>query len=219
MPRDAPLSSAHLVPVTEETKQRAMAIGIKPDALVQISEMGAQSLIAVHAGEGSDDTAITPDCFGAEYTPGNVFCDGCVVQPRCWRSDIGYLQRLGRGGDNPPPAVPAHVVASRVQWAQDDEDEVSVEHVPPEQVKALRGLEYNSRQIARMQPSTRAYIIHNQLPNRGVSITKTGEYREVGTAPTTLAESYAKVREVEAGPTNVTKRRGPPIASAGLDAW
>lgn len=111
--RSAPLSSLDSIPVTEETAARMRDHGLADARIESLSEMGAQALLALKEGEGTELAA--PTCHRKEYAPESQLCQGCVFAPSCWYYDTGYLKRL-RGGQAPSPVgVPVLVVRGRLE--------------------------------------------------------------------------------------------------------
>jgi hypothetical protein len=110
---DAPLSAFDSAPATDETRSFLIAAGIDVSTVLGLTELGAQNLLLLHA-EADDSSIDPPHCYQHEYDPNSLLCRGCLFQPRCWRSDLRYLQ----SGANPPPSgVPTHAVAARLAWA------------------------------------------------------------------------------------------------------
>lgn len=112
----APLSSLRLVPATEETQGRMRDAGIRFEP--GLTEHGAQALLALRI-ELDGGEAGAPACYQRAYDPTADLCAGCVFQPRCWRSDLAYLHRLGDGKVAPPPGVPEQVVLERIAHGRD----------------------------------------------------------------------------------------------------
>lgn len=109
----APLSSLRFIPATAETVARLRELGLSAEGL---TEFGAQNLLAVHDSVLGEEEA-HPPCYQSRFNPADTLCQGCVFAPRCWRSDLGYLHRLGDGHVEPPAGVPPQVVAERVAHA------------------------------------------------------------------------------------------------------
>jgi hypothetical protein len=106
-----PLSSIGFVPLTTETREKLIAIGVPEDTLFRLSEIGGQSVLALRAAEDGEDSR--PDCY-ASYDPTNPLCAGCLWSPRCWSSSPEYLRELQAGRAARPVGVPDQFVDERL---------------------------------------------------------------------------------------------------------
>ncbi|MAD95894.1 MAG: hypothetical protein CMB99_01065 [Flavobacteriaceae bacterium] len=113
-----PLSALNDVAITPDTRDRLLAEGgVDPAALGRLSEMGGQAILALQAKDDGDDSM--PPCYRKAYDSTAPLCQGCIVAPRCWYSDLAYLRKVGAGDAEPPRGVPDFVVKARVERAND----------------------------------------------------------------------------------------------------
>lgn len=96
----SPLSSAHLIPMTEATRRELMLrkVDLPPDAMRRLTEFGAQSLLALTDHE----LVAAPDCFGINYGDASHkrLCVGCAYKAHCELA-MGEELTVRR---TPPPA-------------------------------------------------------------------------------------------------------------------
>lgn len=118
------------IPITEETREAIRALGI-PDIEIPHSELGGQSILALHI-EAPED--IRPKCYSSKFDPLAAKCLGCVFLPTCWQKDHGYLRRL-KAGKAPPP--PEEIPPSEVEAAMSRAVSLPVPPRPPS-VRKLR---------------------------------------------------------------------------------
>lgn len=170
MAPDVPLSSASLVPLTEETRQRLIRHGVAADVIAELTEMGGLALLDL----SDEELGNAPVCFGA-YDRANRLCDGCVFKPHCKgqrrpmrpsKKKSGRPVRPSKKEKKTPPPRPGKKRAP-----------------PDRRVELAAGMKllgYTDRQIQLAQPAVRARIVDEQIRNEGVSISKGGQLRFVG---------------------------------------
>lgn len=128
---DAPLSSLEIIPLTADTRQKLVDLGVDPKRIRGLTEMGGQSLLTLHQQVHDDDGAHVPDCYRSEFDPCAALCKGCVYQPRCWRGDEGYLRRLVDGQTSRPVGVPDRVIDRRIEEFEEQATANPARKAPP----------------------------------------------------------------------------------------
>ena len=104
--------SALDIPLTNETRERLVSIGVSSSTISSMSEMGGQALLSLRSDYSDKDH---PSCFRRVYDSASALCQGCIVGVSCWRGDRRYLERLKSGKVAPPLGVPSQVVDERIK--------------------------------------------------------------------------------------------------------